>query len=107
MSAPKCPICHRLMTKHGKTKAGKQRWRCKSCNTTKTHTINSDAKQLKIFWIGFYQEKGRLIYPRQLIGHSETIRVSFGATGHYLLLLMRSIKWFMLMDFILVEKQLF
>lgn len=37
------------MTKHGKTKAGKQRWRCKSCNSTKTHSINSDAKQLKVF----------------------------------------------------------
>ena len=49
MSAPKCPICHESMTKHGKTKAGKQRWRCKSCNTTKTHPINSDAKQLKAF----------------------------------------------------------
>lgn len=49
MSAPKCPICHELMKKHGKTKAGKQRWICKSCKTTKTHAINSDAKQLKIF----------------------------------------------------------
>lgn len=49
MSAPKCPICHKAMTKHGKTKAGKQRWRCKSCNSTKTHSINSDAKQLKVF----------------------------------------------------------
>ena len=37
------------MTKHGKTKAGKQRWRCKSCSTTKIHSINSDAKQLKVF----------------------------------------------------------
>lgn len=37
------------MTKHGKTKAGKQRWRCKSCSSTKTHSINSDAKQLKVF----------------------------------------------------------
>lgn len=49
MSAPKCPICHELMKKHGKTKAGKQRWICKSCKATKTHAINSDAKQLKIF----------------------------------------------------------
>lgn len=49
MSAPKCPICHKKMTKHGKTKAGKQRWRCKSCSTTKIHSINSDAKQLKVF----------------------------------------------------------
>lgn len=49
MSAPKCPICHELMKKHGNTKAGKQRWICKSCKATKTHAINSDAKQLKIF----------------------------------------------------------
>lgn len=49
MSASKCPICHELMKKHGKTKAGKQRWICKSCKATKTHAINSDAKQLKIF----------------------------------------------------------
>lgn len=49
MSAPKCSICHELMKKHGKTKAGKQRWIYKSCKATKTHAINSDAKQLKIF----------------------------------------------------------
>lgn len=49
MSAPKCPICNQLMTKYGETKAGKQRWRCKSCSTTKTHSIDSEAKHLKSF----------------------------------------------------------
>lgn len=49
MSVPKCPICGISMSKHGKTKAGKQRWRCGACNTTKTHKINSDAKQLEVF----------------------------------------------------------
>ena len=37
------------MIKHGKTKAGKQRWRCKSCNITKTHAINSDDKRFESF----------------------------------------------------------
>ena len=49
MSAPKCPVCGKTMTKHGKTSAGRQRWRCRGCNATKTYRINSDAKQLEEF----------------------------------------------------------
>lgn len=49
MSAPKCPICHKSMTKYGKAKVEKQHWRCKNCSATKTHSINSDAKQFKVF----------------------------------------------------------
>ena len=37
------------MIRHGKTKAGSQRWRCKSCNATEMRTINNDAKLLDIF----------------------------------------------------------
>lgn len=53
MSIPKCPDCSLPITKHGKTDAGIQRWRSKSCNTTKTHKINSDAKHLEqfLYWL--------------------------------------------------------
>jgi len=41
------------MKKNGKTSAGKVRWRCKSCNVSKTHKIDSSAKHLQEFldWI--------------------------------------------------------
>lgn len=37
------------MNRNGTTSAGKQRWRCKTCNASTTHNNNSDAKQLKSF----------------------------------------------------------
>ncbi len=49
MSAPRCPVCKGWMTRHGRTSAGKQRWRCKACGLTKTNRINNDAKQLEEF----------------------------------------------------------
>lgn len=37
------------MKRNGTTSAGRQRWRCGDCNSSKTHRINSDAKHLKVF----------------------------------------------------------
>lgn len=37
------------MKRNGKTKAGAQRWRCKSCGASMTHHIDSTAKHLKVF----------------------------------------------------------
>ena len=44
-----CPCCGKACTKHGKTKAGSQRWRCKACSMTITPRIDNAAKLLEIF----------------------------------------------------------
>ena len=49
MTIKKCSVCGSKTRKNGKTSAGKQRWRCTSCNVSKSHKINSDAKALKEF----------------------------------------------------------
>lgn len=49
MSVAKCPICGRLMTRHGKTSAGHQRWRCRGCSLTGVHHIDASAKHLEEF----------------------------------------------------------
>ncbi|WP_436231408.1 IS1/IS1595 family N-terminal zinc-binding domain-containing protein [Arcanobacterium phocae] len=50
-----CPICEKLLIKHGKTGAGKQRWCCKNCSFTQTRSNDTDAKGLQTFlqWL-FY-----------------------------------------------------
>lgn len=49
MSTFTCPMCGGEMKRNGTTSAGKQRWRCKTCNASTTRKNNNDAKQLKIF----------------------------------------------------------
>lgn len=44
-----CTVCGTPMKRNGKTKDGVQRWRCKKCGSSKTHRINSDAKDLERF----------------------------------------------------------
>lgn len=46
---PKCSACGAQMKRNGKTKAGAQRWRCRSCGASVTHRIDNRAKQLKVF----------------------------------------------------------
>lgn len=46
---PACELCGSPMKRNGKTKAGAQRWRCKSCGASRVHRIDSSAKQLKAF----------------------------------------------------------
>lgn len=45
----KCPYCDSATKKFGKTKAGSQRWRCRSCGATFTHRIDNTAKLLTAF----------------------------------------------------------
>ena len=45
---PRCPVCDGACTKHGKTSAGRQRWRCRTCKATFTR-VNNDAVQAKWF----------------------------------------------------------
>ena len=63
MSVPKCPICGRPMTKHGKTSAGKQRWRCRPCSATKTNSIDNEAKRLDEFLAWLFSKERQLDMP--------------------------------------------
>ena len=49
MNQVNCPICGKKCVKSGKTKAGSQRWFCKSCKTSSTHKINNESKELQFF----------------------------------------------------------
>ena len=49
MKSKICPVCGSNMVRNGKTKSGKQRFRCKACGSSKTHSYNSDSKELKEF----------------------------------------------------------
>lgn len=49
MNNPKCTSCGSPMKRNGTTKAGAQRWRCKTCGASKSHRIDNAAKQLKAF----------------------------------------------------------
>lgn len=44
-----CPVCGRICSKYGKTKAGSQRWFCPQCKVVFSPMIDNTAKQLKIF----------------------------------------------------------
>ena len=44
-----CPVCKNACIRYGKTKAGSQRWYCKSCRTAFSPEIDNTAKQLKGF----------------------------------------------------------
>ncbi|MCL1798347.1 MAG: IS1249 family transposase [Eggerthellaceae bacterium] len=48
-----CPFCASKMKRNGRTKAGRQRWRCTACNGSCTHSYDSEAKAFKAFidWI--------------------------------------------------------
>ena len=49
MSTLRCPLCGGDTKRFGKTSAGAQRWQCKLCKATFTHSINNDAKLLREF----------------------------------------------------------
>lgn len=49
MNNPKCELCGSAMKRNGTAKSGARRWRCKACGASKTHRIDSTAKQLKSF----------------------------------------------------------
>lgn len=44
-----CPICNNKMKRNGYTKSGTQRWRCRVCGTSTSHTIDTTARDLKTF----------------------------------------------------------
>lgn len=65
MKSAICPYCGAQMKRNGKTKTGAQRWRCKECGGSKTHRINSDAKQLEIFLDWLFSSEKQMDMPGQ------------------------------------------
>lgn len=49
MSANICSVCSNKMVKNGKTKAGKQRYRCLECGSSQSRRYDLQARELKLF----------------------------------------------------------
>lgn len=49
MKSKPCPTCGLPMKRNGKTRAGRQRWRCRGCGSSATHSISTDERDLKAF----------------------------------------------------------
>lgn len=49
MKEKTCPSCGQPMKRSGKTSAGRQRWRCRSCGASATHGNDTAARELKSF----------------------------------------------------------
>ena len=71
MNQINCPICGNKCVKAGKTKAGTQRWLCKKCETSLTHKIDNDSKELQIFLDWLFGKETQSIMP----GEGRTIRI--------------------------------
>lgn len=56
MKSKSCPICGTPMKKNGFTSSGKQRWRCKNCGVSQTHSKDNASIRLKKFYLGFSQK---------------------------------------------------
>ncbi len=59
MNNPKCGACGGPMKRNGKTSAGAQRWRCRSCGASMTHRIDSSAKALDAFLRWLFSKRGQ------------------------------------------------
>lgn len=70
MRKVKCTICGDICNKHGKTKAGTQRWFCRNCKTTFSEKIDNNAKQLKIFLKWLFSRETQ----SSMIGEGRTFR---------------------------------
>lgn len=70
MNQVNCPICGKKCVKSGKTKAGQQRWFCKSCKTSSTHKINNESKELQFFSNGLFGKESQAMMP----GEGRTFR---------------------------------
>lgn len=65
-----CPSCGGEMKKNGKTKTGTQRWRCKVCNSSTTHSNDVSARELNRF-LKWLLSKER---QKDMIGEGRTFR---------------------------------
>ena len=65
-----CPVCGKSCVKNGTTKAGSQRWLCRSCKVAFTPKIDNSAKQLQIFLDWLFGKDSQKIMP----GEGRTFR---------------------------------
>ena len=70
MNQVNCPVCGKKCVKSGKTKAGSQRWLCKSCKTSLTHKIDNDSKELQLFLNWLFSKNSQSDMP----GEGRTFR---------------------------------
>ena len=63
MKAMKCPYCGSRMKKNGKTKAGRQRWRCKACGASSIKRYDSTSHDLKVFLDWLLSKRVQLDMP--------------------------------------------
>lgn len=70
MNQVNCPVCGRKCVKSGKTKAGSQRWLCKSCKISITNKIDNDSKELQIFLDWLFGKKSQ----SEMSGEGRTFR---------------------------------
>ena len=70
MNQVNCPICGKKCVKSEKTKAGSQRWFCKSCKTSSTHKINNESKELQFFLNWLFGKESQAMMP----GEGRTFR---------------------------------
>ena len=70
MKSVLCPVCGCECSKYGKTKAGSQRWFCRSCTLTFTQNIDSSAKQLQIFLKWLFSKQTQ----KEMPGEGRTFR---------------------------------
>ena len=79
MNQVNCPICGKKCVKSGKTKAGSQRWFCKSCKTSSTHKINNESKELQFFLNWLFGKESQAMMPGE--EPFEERQQSFGIYG--------------------------
>ncbi len=70
MKQVKCPVCSSICIKYGKSKAGTQRWFCKTCELSFTQEFDNDAKQLQIFLDWLFGKKTQ----KEMPGEGRTFR---------------------------------
>ena len=63
MKAKECPVCGSAMKRNGKTGAGSQRWRCRSCGASSTHRNNTDSRDLSMFLSWLLSKDGQAGMP--------------------------------------------
>lgn len=70
MNNKKCPSCGEPMKRNGKTSSGSQRWRCRACGSSATHSYGSELADFNAF-IGWLLSKD---VQREMPGAGRTFR---------------------------------
>ena len=70
MNNKKCPTCGMAMKRNGRTSAGAQRWRCRECGSSSTHSYGSELADFNAF-IGWLLSKD---VHRSMPGGGRTFR---------------------------------